>query len=99
MVAAVLEPSVDLVVGLLGVLHAGAGYLLLDPSRAPGDAKAMVADAGAGVVLVQSGVASKVTAAGVPVLVLEDADEARRPRLASVPESRAPRCGRGHGRA
>ncbi|WP_412538002.1 amino acid adenylation domain-containing protein [Longispora sp. K20-0274] len=49
------EPSTDLVVALLGVLKAGAGYLPLDPDL-PADRLAfMLADAGARVVLTSGG--------------------------------------------
>ncbi|HEY5252037.1 MAG TPA: condensation domain-containing protein [Acidimicrobiales bacterium] len=68
------EPSVDLVVGLLGILKAGAAYLLLDPDLAPTQWAAMVADSGATVILAQRTLASRLAAPTVALLVLDDTD-------------------------
>ncbi|MFF4164483.1 amino acid adenylation domain-containing protein, partial [Streptomyces sp. NPDC001741] len=63
--------SVEMVVGLLAVLKAGAAYVPLDPAY-PGERLAyMVGDAGLGVVLAGRSVAG-VVPGGVPVVVLED---------------------------
>jgi non-ribosomal peptide synthetase component F len=51
-VAVSAMPSVELVTGVLGVLEAGAAYLLVDPELPPATRDHMVADSGAVTVLV-----------------------------------------------
>ncbi|MEV6521218.1 amino acid adenylation domain-containing protein [Longispora sp. NPDC051575] len=64
------EPSVDLVVGLLGALEAGAAYVPLDPDLPDDRLAYMVADTGAKVVLTCGKLASEVAQ-----LRLDDPDE------------------------
>ncbi|MFF4156739.1 amino acid adenylation domain-containing protein [Streptomyces sp. NPDC001678] len=55
LVGVCLERGIELMPALLGVLKAGAGYLPLDPSNPADRLGFMLADAGAGVVLTESG--------------------------------------------
>jgi amino acid adenylation domain-containing protein len=67
------EPSLDMVVGLLGVLLAGAAYMPLDPSLPIARLAFMVTDAAAGVVLAQCGAAEIAHQTGArQVLTLND---------------------------
>ncbi len=80
-VAVASEPSVDLVAGVLGVLQAGAAYLLLDPGLAAERVDSRMTDAGAAAVLASSELAGRLGASGARVLSLDDDDEADAPAL------------------
>jgi amino acid adenylation domain-containing protein len=67
------ERSADLIVGLLGVLKAGAAYLPLDPAYPQERLAYVLADTGASVLLTQERLAGKLPVNGVKVLRL-DAD-------------------------
>jgi amino acid adenylation domain-containing protein len=92
LVAVSAERSVELVVGLLGVLKSGAAYAPLDPDH-PADRLAfMLADAAAPVLLTQSHL--PVPATGATVLLLDDPAEwaGRQPSLDTAPQA-APQAG------
>ncbi|MBL8300772.1 MAG: amino acid adenylation domain-containing protein, partial [Rhodanobacteraceae bacterium] len=75
LVALYLEPGVSLVVGMLGIIKAGAAYLPLDPSY-PADRLAyMVGDAQPSLVVTEQRWMSVVPAGSTPLLCL-DADDA-----------------------
>ncbi|MET9418670.1 AMP-binding protein [Streptomyces klenkii] len=67
-VAVCLESSARLLVALLGVLKAGAGYVLLDPRHVRCGGAAPLHDSGAGVVVTQELFAGAFEGAGVTVL-------------------------------
>jgi amino acid adenylation domain-containing protein len=71
-VAVSLERGVDLVVALLGVLKAGAAYLPVDPSHPAPRVSAMLADAGARLVVTSAAGPDSWTA-GVERIELDDA--------------------------
>ena len=56
-----VEPSVDMIVGMLGILKAGGAYLPLDPTYPPERLSFMLADAAAPVLLTQEKLAEIVT--------------------------------------
>jgi len=89
-VAVLSEPTVDLVAGLLGVLRAGAAYLLLDPGL-PGDRlDAVVADSGAAAILADPALSGRLGASPAPVLALhppEGSDPAPTVGVERDPES------------
>ena len=85
-----LERSVAMVVGLLGILKAGAAYLPLDPAYPQARQSATLRDSGARVVVTQSGLADRVGHPGVQ-LVLLDRDG---PAIAAMPPV-APRTATG----
>jgi amino acid adenylation domain-containing protein len=71
-VAVLMERSVDMVVGLLGVLKAGGGYVPLDPQYPPDRLSFMIEDARPQVVLTQERLAGCVKEqAGVRVVSLD----------------------------
>ena len=85
------ERSLELVVGLLAVLRAGSAYVPLDPSYPRRRLAAMIADAGAGLLLVQRHVrASLPDPMAAVVLLLDPATEALcDDHTAPLPESAA----------
>ncbi|GAA3495608.1 hypothetical protein GCM10019016_027080 [Streptomyces prasinosporus] len=77
-VAVLLDRSVDLVVALLAVWRAGAGYVPMDPVLPAGRIAGMVADAGVAVAVTSGAYADRF---GVPVVRVDD------PALAEFPSS------------
>src|SRR5262249_53301278 len=76
------ERSLDLVIGLLGILQAGGAYLPLDPTYPAGRLASMLAHARAKVLLVQPHLAPSFSAEGAQVVSLG--------ALASSPASSSP---------
>src|SRR5690606_25052510 len=66
-----MERSADLVVGLLGIVRAGAAYVPLDPEYPARRLAWMVADAGVEVLLSHGRTAGLVPSAGRPEIVLD----------------------------
>ncbi|ONI88804.1 hypothetical protein ALI22I_17670 [Saccharothrix sp. ALI-22-I] len=82
-----LHRGPELVVGILGILKAGAAYVPLDPTYPAERIRFMLADSGATVVLGESGLRDLV--AGTAELICLDSDAARiagRPRTAPAVE-------------
>src|SRR5262249_59420934 len=77
------ERSLELVVCLLGILKAGGAYLPLDPGYPAERLSFMLADAGAALLLTQSGLGDRVGAPGVRRLELDGAAAA----IAAHPKS------------
>jgi non-ribosomal peptide synthase protein (TIGR01720 family) len=73
-VGLLVERSLELLIGLLGILKAGAAYLPLDPSYPAERLSFMVADAGCAVLLTQQGLGERLSQLGLP-------DGAAAPRL------------------
>jgi len=71
-VATVLDRTVDLAVGLLGVLMSGAAYLPIDPTQPKQRATFMLADAEADVLLTRTALLSRLPDADLPVLKIDD---------------------------
>ena len=71
MVAICAERSLDLIVGLLGILKAGAAYVPLDPAY-PGERLVfMLQDTGAPLLLTQSNLAPQLPSSGVRTILLD----------------------------
>ncbi|HYO12242.1 MAG TPA: amino acid adenylation domain-containing protein, partial [Thermoanaerobaculia bacterium] len=64
------ERSVELVVGLLGILGAGGSYVPLDPAYPQERLAYILGDAGISVLLTQSGLAAKLAGCGAELLLL-----------------------------
>jgi amino acid adenylation domain-containing protein len=69
LVGLALERSLDMMVGVLGILKAGAAYLPLDPAYPPDRLAFMLQDSGARLVLTRAGLASTFT--GVETILLD----------------------------
>jgi amino acid adenylation domain-containing protein len=67
-----VEPSVEMVVGLLGILKAGGAYLPLDPSYPQEQLAFMLEDAQASLVLSERSVASVLSSSSAQVLLLDE---------------------------
>jgi amino acid adenylation domain-containing protein/non-ribosomal peptide synthase protein (TIGR01720 family) len=89
-VGVAMERSADLVVGVLGILKAGAAYVPLDPAY-PGERLAfMLADTGADLVLVHGRTRERLAALGARRVCLEADGEAIGARSAAPPALRIP---------
>jgi acyl-CoA synthetase (AMP-forming)/AMP-acid ligase II len=77
LVALYVERGIDLIVGILGILKAGGGYLPIDASTPPLRVDWLLRDSGAGIAVTTSSLAERVTERSV-VLVLADSDVAER---------------------
>jgi len=72
LVAVCMERSPEAIVGMLGVLKAGAAYLPLDPAYPKERIQFMLEDSGAAVILTQKPLLGKVPGRGLPVLCLDE---------------------------
>lgn len=72
-VGLLLGRSLEMVVGMLGILKAGAAYVPLDPSYPQARLDFMVADAELDLLLTQRKLAGKICAADVSLVCLDDA--------------------------
>jgi amino acid adenylation domain-containing protein len=82
-VALLVERSVDLVVGALGILEAGGVYLPVGPGSVESRLAFVLEDAGAVAVVAQRRTAARVPG-GIPVVVIDD-DVPLSPSLSSLP--------------
>jgi amino acid adenylation domain-containing protein len=82
-------PSIDLVIGVLGVLKAGAAYLLLDPDLPPEQLDFMVADSCAAAMLAQPAWAARLATPPARVLMLGESDY-REQAVSAVPDNVGP---------
>jgi non-ribosomal peptide synthetase component F len=67
-----LERSLAMIIGLLGVLEAGAAYVPLDPTLPEERLATLVEDAGLSAVVTQDRYAALLPAGGAPVVFLAD---------------------------
>jgi len=68
-----VERSLEMVVGILGILKAGGGYVPLEPGYPQERLEYMIADSGPAVLLTQASLLERLAGVGVPMLRL-DAD-------------------------
>ncbi|MET0264840.1 MAG: amino acid adenylation domain-containing protein [Duganella sp.] len=76
-VAICMERGVEMVVGLLAILKAGAAYVPLDPDYPAERLAYMLDDCAPAVLLTHSSVAGRLQASAAPVLVVDAPDSAR----------------------
>lgn len=88
LVALYVERGIDLIVGILGILKAGGGYVPIDVSTPTPRVNWMLRDSGAGIAVTMSSLAERITERSV-VLVLADSDAAEREQ-GQVRPGRAP---------
>ena len=100
-VGLLLDRSLEMVIGLLGILKAGAAYLPLDPSYPAERLSFMLADAGCGVLVTQQALLERLgglpRGGAAPRLIRLDTDwgaialePASAPDVAIAPEPRPP---------
>ncbi len=86
LVAICAEPSFDMVIGLLGILKAGAAYVPLDPAY-PGDrVRLILADTGASILVTQAGLLARLDVSVSEVLCLDSGEQ----DLAAYPATNPP---------
>ncbi|MBI3898384.1 MAG: amino acid adenylation domain-containing protein [Gammaproteobacteria bacterium] len=73
-VALYVERGFDMMIGLLGILKAGAAYVPLDPSYPEARLAFMLADSAPTIVLTQSALCNRLPKVTVPVVALDAAD-------------------------
>ncbi|MEP7339008.1 MAG: amino acid adenylation domain-containing protein, partial [Acidobacteriota bacterium] len=88
------ERSLEMVVGLMGILKAGAAYVPLDPAHPKQSLAFMLADANVPVLLTQHHLADSLPEHGVQVLLLDESGDAEwmafgdeNPQVAPEPDS------------
>jgi len=87
-----MKRSIDMLVGLLGVLKAGGAYLPLDPSFPPGRLAFMVEDSGAAVILTHTNMLNEVPenkAQAICLNALEDLPSTKKKAKSAMPDDLA----------
>jgi amino acid adenylation domain-containing protein len=69
-----VERSLEMVIGILGILKAGAAYVPMDTAYPPERLAFMLSDSGAKLLVTQSGLLAKLPSHGVPVVRLDELD-------------------------
>jgi amino acid adenylation domain-containing protein len=86
-----LEPSIEMVVGVLGILKTGGGYVPIDPSFPVDRIEFIIQDSGLSVLLTRKAIRQRLNAAGIKVFCLdEDAKLLTAYDDANLPASVAP---------
>lgn len=83
-VAVLAERGVEMVVAALAALRAGGHYVPLDPATPPARLAAMLDDAASAVVIASAGLAGTVPS-GVPVILVDDLDQASAAAVPATP--------------
>ena len=73
LVAVCLERSLEMIVGVLGILHSGAAYLPLDPADPPARHSFKMADSGAALLLTQGSLAPRLPRDAARQILIENA--------------------------
>ncbi|WP_283137196.1 non-ribosomal peptide synthetase [Rhizohabitans arisaemae] len=76
-VAICAERSLDLVIGLLGILKSGGAYVPLDPEYPRDRLAFMLADAAAAVLVTEKALLETLPTADVPIVLLDEPDRSR----------------------
>jgi amino acid adenylation domain-containing protein len=71
-VGILLEPSIAMVVGVLGILKAGGGYVPIDPSFPKDRINFILADSGVSVLLTRGAIKECVTLSGVNIFCMDE---------------------------
>lgn len=88
-VAMLIEPSVEMIVAILGILKSDGAYLPLDPSYPQQRIQDVLSDSGARMLVTMSAHAKSVAYPGVDVIALDQFEEAQSTRAAFAPTPRA----------
>jgi non-ribosomal peptide synthetase component F len=73
LVAICLERSLEMIVGLLGILHSGAAYVPLDPADPAARLSFKMEDSGAALVLTQNSLVARLSLNAAKCVLIEDA--------------------------
>lgn len=87
LVGVCLERSLEMIVGVLGVLHSGAAYVPLEPSDPPTRLAFKIADSGVAALLTQSSLAERLPPGAAKCVLIE---EALATPARSIPETHDP---------
>ena len=87
-VAICVERGLDMIVGLLGILKSGAGYVPLDPGNPPERLALMLADSAPKALLTQQTLRDRVRGDAFPTLMLDGAPEELEPFSTQNPAAR-----------
>ena len=87
-VAICVERGLDMIVGLLGILKSGAGYVPLDPAHPPERLAFVLADSSPKVLLTQRALRDRVRGDALPTLMLDGAPEELEPYSTQNPAAR-----------
>ena len=79
------DRSLEMIVGLLGILKAGAAYLPIDPGYPPERIRFMLKDGNVGILLTTPGLSAEITFEKETVLIPNAVDHNRLPAPVSVP--------------
>jgi len=71
-VGILLEPSIEMVVGVLGILKAGGGYVPIDPSFPKDRIEFILEDSGVSVLLTRNSIKERLTASGINVFCMDE---------------------------
>jgi amino acid adenylation domain-containing protein/natural product biosynthesis luciferase-like monooxygenase protein/non-ribosomal peptide synthase protein (TIGR01720 family) len=88
-VAICVERGLDMIVGLLGILKSGAGYVPLDPTHPPERLAFMLADSAPKFLLTQQALRDRVCGDALPTLMLDAAPEELEPYSTQNPAARS----------
>jgi arthrofactin-type cyclic lipopeptide synthetase A len=95
-VAICVERSLDMIVGLLGILKSGAGYVPLDPGNPPERLAYMLADSEPKVLLTQQPLRDRLPNDALPTVMLDRAHEKLEPHSTRNPAARSLGLARHH---
>ncbi|HET8706872.1 MAG TPA: condensation domain-containing protein, partial [Pseudomonadales bacterium] len=88
-----LSRSLDMLVGILGILKSGAAYVPVDPNNPPERSEFILADAGVSIVVTQTAVSDKLPAGNFQTICIDTADlsqlSEQNPQVGSAPDDRA----------
>ncbi|MEJ2140407.1 MAG: amino acid adenylation domain-containing protein, partial [Gammaproteobacteria bacterium] len=86
-VALGVERSLDMVIGVLGILKAGAAYVPLDPAYPADRIAYMLEDSGAPILVTQSALLEDMPAAGIETVCLDQLIESARADAEDLPDT------------
>jgi amino acid adenylation domain-containing protein len=90
LVALYVDRGIDLIVGILGILKAGGGYLPIDSNTPAPRVNWLLRDSGAGIAVTMSALAERVTERSVALVLVDSDSDAARREPGRVDRGRAP---------
>jgi amino acid adenylation domain-containing protein len=90
LVALYVDRGIDLIVGILGILKAGGGYLPIDVNTPAPRVNWLLRDSGAGIAVTMSSLAERVTERSVALVLVDSDSDAAQREPGRVDRGRAP---------